>query len=114
MPYRHFEDTARPRGTSSEVGGNLPGAGLEPARPCGRGIFVLATAFTAESCDSFGVWTFSLPWFSAEEALKVRQGPSSLYTFPRACQVGSVEPGSEGLARDCRHRVSAVGLVPRI
>jgi hypothetical protein len=44
---------------------SLPGAGLEPARPCGRGIFLPATAFAAESCDSFGVWTFSLPWFGA-------------------------------------------------
>ena len=26
---------------------NLPGAGLEPAQPCGRGIFVPATAFAA-------------------------------------------------------------------
>ena len=43
----------------------VPGAGLEPARPCGRGIFLPATAFAAESRDSFGVWTFSLPWFSA-------------------------------------------------
>jgi hypothetical protein len=40
----------------------VPGAGLEPARPCGRGIFVLATAFAAELANSFGVWTFSLPW----------------------------------------------------
>jgi hypothetical protein len=40
---------------------DLPGAGLEPARSRLRGIFVLATAFAAESHDSFGVWTFSLP-----------------------------------------------------
>jgi len=44
-----------------EGGDDLPGAGLEPAWSCLRGIFVLATAFAAESCNSFGVWTFSLP-----------------------------------------------------
>jgi hypothetical protein len=62
----------------------LPGAGLEPAWSRLRGIFVLATAFAAESYDSFGVWTFSLPWSECHVTLNVRQGPSSLYTFPKS------------------------------
>jgi hypothetical protein len=57
---RHFVHVAeRYQPSKNEV--VVPGTGLEPVWSCLRGIFVLATAFTAESCDSFGVWTFSLP-----------------------------------------------------
>ena len=56
----------------------VPGAGLEPARPCGQGIFLPAMAFATFAMDEVcGLdFIFALPprgWF--------RQRLSSLYTF---------------------------------
>ena len=71
----------------------VPGTGLEPVRSCLRGIFVLATAFAARPTDGLLI-RWSLVWSldflfvvsrerAREPIAKVRQGPSSLYTFPR-------------------------------
>ena len=57
----------------------VPGAGLEPAWPFGRGIFVPATAFAAASAEAFVVWTFSSPY---RRLCRLRREPLSLYTFP--------------------------------
>ena len=56
----------------------VPGAGLEPAWHCCRGIFLPAAVFTAARRRAFVVWTFPLPH---PEIADDRQGPSSLYTF---------------------------------
>jgi hypothetical protein len=78
--------------TSSDLLG-LPGAGIEPARGFPQGIFVLATAFAAaRQMHAFGVWTLPLP---CRARARVRQGPSSLYTFRAAHRLG--------LARGCSH-----------
>ena len=101
--------------------GDLPGAGLEPAWSFLRGIFVPATAFTAESCDSFGVWTFSLPWHRASSHRAVGRGrqvstlslKSERWCIQRASTALHPNTALQGLARDCSHR-RAVVLVPRI
>ncbi len=85
----------------------VPGAGLEPARPCGRGIFVLATAFAAEPRQAHLESGLYLCHRSAQTTLAIRQGPSSLYTFPWAIR-------TRGLSSGLQAPRSAVGLVPRI
>jgi len=40
----------------------VPGAGLEPARCCHRGIFLPTTTFVAALSNAFVVWTFSSPY----------------------------------------------------
>jgi hypothetical protein len=96
----------------------VPGTGLEPVRSCLRGIFVLATAFAADQLTLNQLLLWSLDFlfvvFRAGVSLtKVRQGPSSLYTFPGA---SSASTSALGLARDCRHAAArlCVGLFPRI
>ena len=52
----------------------MPGAGVEPARPLGRGIFLPATAFAATRVNLvFVVWTFSLPYYRARNLGRSRQ-----------------------------------------
>lgn len=68
----------------------VPGAGVEPARSKLRGIFLPATAYTAAHSRICGLdFTFAL-----RVSPRIRQGPSSLYTFHAA--------SPHGLARDCR------------
>ena len=55
--------------------------------------------------SSFGVWTFSLPCPAAARPASVRQGPSSLYTFPCSAQASPMHV--DGLARDCSHATRA-------
>ena len=75
----------------------MPGAGLEPARPCGQGIFLPAMAFaTPAYATRFAVWTLSLP---CRQKRRCRQRLSSLYTFPGAKQEPQPGHHSEGLAR---------------
>ncbi len=81
----------------------VPGAGIEPARGCPRGIFVPATVYTAALARRIRrlrrIWgldfTFALP--RLQRASRFRQGPSSLYTFRSALR-------PLGLARYCSHR----------
>ena len=61
----------------------VPGTGIEPVRSRLRGIFLLATAFAAEPCGSFGVWTFSLPFFGATRASKGQAGAVKSLHFPK-------------------------------
>ncbi len=69
----------------------VPGAGLEPARPCGHKIFVPTTAFAAFLfLENFVVWTFPSPY--SIRPMKRRCLPSSLYTFSKLLWT---------LARDC-------------
>ena len=56
---------------------NVPGAGLEPARPDGHRIFLPTTTFAATcTMQVFVVWTIPSPWINL-----FRRPPSSLYTF---------------------------------
>ena len=81
----------------------VPGAELEPAWSCPRGIFIPATVYTAASAWRVRrpprIWgldfTFTVP--RHDHASRFRQGPSSLYTFRAA-------PRPLGLARYCSHR----------
>ena len=57
----------------------MPGAGIEPARGFPRGIFVLTTAFAA-ACVFACIWSLDFT-FALSRVARVRQGPSSLYTF---------------------------------
>ena len=74
----------------------VPGTGLEPVRSCLRGIFVLATAFAADrrTVEPLVVWSLDFLFVvsrdqAREPIAKVRQGPSSLYTFPRVDRIES-------------------------
>jgi hypothetical protein len=60
----------------------VPGAGIEPARPLSRGIFLPATIFIADYCEyilwnihssTFVVWTFSLPYHAKHDLGRSRQ-----------------------------------------
>jgi len=82
---------------SSEVLG-MPGAGIEPARGFPRGIFVLTTAFAAARVRA-RIWSLDFT-FALSRGARVRQGPSSLYTF----NAGSLVASRRGLARYCSHR----------
>jgi len=74
---------------SASVAEMVPGTGIEPVRSCPRGIFVLATAFTAErrTVNPSVVWSLDFLFVVSRESVAgVRQGPSSLYTFPGIAQ----------------------------
>src|SRR2546421_8907258 len=64
----------------------VPGAGLEPAWGCPRGIFLplQLSLLHTQGSRAFVVWTLPLPCRSPAGG-RVRQGPSSLYTFPAEC-----------------------------
>ena len=60
----------------------VPGAGLEPAWGCPRGIFVPATAFAAARARP-RIWGLDFTFTVPRSSPRVRRGPSSLYTFPQ-------------------------------
>ena len=84
-----------------EVEGYLvPGAGLEPARGFPQGIFVplQLSPLPARACIRGLDFTFALPGAAIVRS-RIRQGPSSLYTFPGRARKDS----HQGLARYCSH-----------
>ena len=91
-PCRGRGDRLLPAVAGSARRRMVPGAGIEPAWSCPRGIFLPTTAFAAAT-SAFGVWTFSLPCRLG----RFRQEPSSLYTF-HGCLFRR-----PGLARDCHY-----------
>ena len=59
----------------------MPGAGVEPARGFPQGIFVpLQLSLLHAPSHAFVVWTLPLP-SRMRPRPRIRQGPSSLYTF---------------------------------
>ena len=60
----------------------VPGAGIEPARGFPQGIFVpLQLSRLHARGHAFVVWTLPLPSRNRCSRPRIRQGPSSLYTF---------------------------------
>ena len=60
----------------------VPGAGIEPARGFPQGIFVpLQLSPLHARRHAFVVWTLPLPSRTRASRARIRQGPSSLYTF---------------------------------
>lgn len=99
----------------------MPGAGVEPAWGCPRGIFLPATAFAAArrsrlaaACaphlgSGLYLCRAAPPWRTrAPGCMRFRQGPSSLYTFPGRRARGDSARGKYG-----RSGLSSVLQPPR-
>ena len=76
-------------GVTAAAAPGLPGAGIEPARGFPQGIFVpLQLSLLRALPRICGLdFTFAVP--TGTGCLRVRQGPSSLYTFPGAARESS-------------------------
>ena len=69
-------------GVTAAAAPGLPGAGIEPARGFPQGIFVpLQLSPLHARGYAFVVWTLPLPSRKRTSRARIRQGPSSLYTF---------------------------------
>jgi len=95
LPSRETQAIAPPaRETAGTAGdGLVRTAGLEPALPDGKQIFIPLRLSPPPRKGAFVVWTIPSPW-PAPEGTRVRCRPSSLYTF-RALSGGL----GSGLAR---------------
>src|SRR5215831_16140794 len=73
----------------------VPGAGIEPARGFPQGIFVpLQLSPLHAAGHAFVVWTLPLPSRKRVSRARIRQGPSSLYTFLGVAHATTTTPCS--------------------